>query len=250
MSNPPKRQKVQIAEHARKIWLITYGASCQDITPDILDRCRLEVDECYTIQWRESKYTLIHLRAKQRGSTISKRISSTQPQFGIIASNILGYESITGNVSQSTDDHQKIDDHPGFQRMVEILNTDPSQIKSWTRTDSPFTNTKGVFWQYLETLPSDQASKTQLKRIIDKWKPMIQELKTIKPAYESVMRRLADREARLDDVTSALQKEQEFRELASMQLSEKRRECAELEKEIIRLTGRRPNIAPHPTNME
>ena len=79
---------------------------------------------------------------------------------------------------------------------------------------------------------------------------MIQELKTIKPAYESVMRRLADREARLDDVTSALQKEQEFRELASMQLSEKRRECAELEKEIIRLTGRRPNIAPHPTNME
>ena len=170
----------KVKEHARKIWLITYGASCQDITYEILQQCDLKVEECYTIQWRESKYTLIHLHSKQRGSTIGKRMLKMRILFGIVKSNILGYESVTGNICRSSQTQQKLEDHPGFQKMVEILNTDVSQMRIWIHKGTPLSNAKGIFWPYIETLPSEQASKTQLKRKLEKWTPIVNEANALK----------------------------------------------------------------------
>ena len=197
----------------------------------MLEETNLHAEECYTIQWRESKYTLASLLKKQRHSTIINRLKILKAKYNIIESQITGYESLAGQCSHP--EEPKLDQHPGFQRLIHILNTDPPSLKIWMKEKDIFTNKRGLLWPFLETIPTDQASTTQLKRMVDKWRPMVHEYEKLKTSYESLMSRLSDREARLESMAATLDRERQFNADISTQLSTKRIECTELQKELI-----------------
>ena len=234
------RFEIQTVEHPKKIWLFTYGAGCPDITHEMLDENDLHAEECYTIQWRESKYTLANLIKKQRHFTIIKRLKVLKAKYNVIESQIIGYESLAGHCLYP--DEPRLDQHPGFQRLVDVLNNDLSSLKIWMKEKDIMTNKRGLLWPFIETLPTDQASTAQLKRMVEKWRPMVHEYEKLKPSHESLMRRLEDREARLESMAVTLDRERQFNVEISAQLSAKRIECTELQKELVIL--RRQPQAP------
>ena len=71
----PKRAKTCKQEAARGIWLMSYTAASDNITPEMLHRYSVICNECYTIQWRESKYTLIKtIRSKRVRQSVMERV--------------------------------------------------------------------------------------------------------------------------------------------------------------------------------
>ena len=146
----------------------------------MLDEFGLTVQECYTVQWRESKYTLIHLYSRIRHSTLEKKMNELNEKYSIIQTEIIGYESMAGNCLKTELEH-----HPGFRKMVELANKKCPSLHAWMKEKDIFTNKKGLLWQFIE-VPPDQATPSQMKLMLTKWKPMIQEYESIKPAYGSL----------------------------------------------------------------
>ena len=224
-SSSSKRQKQR--DNAKTIWMITYGAGCSDITHDLIKECGLDVLECYTIEWRESKYTLVHLASRQRRISFENKIKDGLSKYRIILSEITGYESVTGNCMKT-----ELDTHPGFKKMVELINNEDASIHCWDQGKNIYSDVHGIFWTYLEVPPS-QATFAQLKRMVSKYQPMARELESLKPEYESAMNRLSDCEARLEIAVQRLKNEREYSEKITAELSEKLKECTELKTQLL-----------------
>ena len=151
---------------AKHTWMITYGASCPSINQQMLRSNGLEVDECYTIAWRESKYTLFHLpyTGRVRESSIFKTMQRLKDSHGINLGGILGYDAIASNTTE-----QNIESHVGFKRMIQVVNSQPETMEWWMQNESDLINNKrGVLWKYLHAVPPTEMSKAQLiKRLQD-----------------------------------------------------------------------------------
>ena len=234
MEHPEKRPKV--VEHAKTVWLITYGSHCQDVSNTMLDECGLPVQECYTVQWRESKYTLIHLVSRMRHCTLEKKINEMNQKHDIIQTQITGYESVAGNCSKSELEH-----HPGFKKMIELANKRCPTLRAWIREKDVFTNKKGILWPYME-VDLDQASVSQMKKMLNKWKPMVKEYDDIKAAHDSLFARMGGMEAKLEIaeenlafMSVALDRERTTSQKVGAELLEKRKECLDLQEELARV---------------
>ena len=79
--------------HARKIWLMTYGASAPSITSEMLRAAGFAVKECYTLTQRDFKYTLLRFRKRVYRS----HLSAFAEEHGVIEQCIPGYDSIEYN---------------------------------------------------------------------------------------------------------------------------------------------------------
>ena len=136
-----------MTDHGKCIWLITYSACSSNIEFQMLHTTGIECDECYTISWRESKYTLIHLNRLKRArlSKMKKAMAHLENTFGVKGSCIMGYETLSSNEKELN-----VTEHPGFKRMVELMNAKSEELKSWLKEGNIFTNRKGLLWKYIE----------------------------------------------------------------------------------------------------
>ena len=229
-------KRAKVADHAKTIWLITYGSGCPHISPRMLAESGLSPQEVHTVQWRESKYTLIRLCTRIRRNALEAKMTELHATHNIIQSQIIGYDSIAGNNEKC-----ELDQHPGFQRMVELLNKRCQSLISWMHDSSTvYTNKKGMLWQYIETTP-DKASAAQMKRILTKWEPLVREFEALKPAHESILTRLGHCEAKLEIneqqlaiMTVELDMERAKSERIRRELNEKKMECIQLRVEASR----------------
>jgi hypothetical protein len=110
-------------------------------------------------------------------------------------------------------------------------------MKTWMKELDVMTNKRGLLWQYIETLPTEHASHAQLKRMVNKWRPMIQEFNSLKPEHESILRRLADREACCEAMSRSLETERALCDQINTQLMAKRKECHDLQMQLRALTN-------------
>ena len=220
-----KRQKQR--DNAKTIWMITYGAGCTDITHELIKECGLDALECYTTEWRESKYTLVRLSSRQRRISFETKIKEVLKKYHILLSELTGYDSVAGNCMKTD-----LDAHPGFQKMVELINKGSAAITCWDQGKDIHSDVHGIFWTYLE-VPPNQATFAQLKRMVSKYQPMARELESLKPEYQSVMSRLSDRETSLEIAVQRLRNEREYSEKITAELSEKRKECTELKTQLL-----------------
>ena len=163
----------------KHIWMITYGAACQSITHEMMSTNGLEVDECYTIAWRETKYTLVHLTHKNRArdTTISKMMQQLKASHGITLGEIFGYDAITSN----TTEEENIESHVGFQKMIEIVNSQPESIEWWMKNgEDLITNKKGLLWKHIHAIPPSELSRAQLIKRLQNQEQLIKENKALK----------------------------------------------------------------------
>ena len=232
---PNKRAKV--ADHAKTTWLITYGSGCPHISHSILSKSQLPAREVYTIQWRESKYTLVHLCSRIRRSAMEAGVQQMRETYGIIQSEIVGYDSVTCNTQKT-----ELEQHPGFQRMLELLNKQCPSLSCWIQGDATvYSYNRGLLWPYIETTP-DKASPAQMRRMLAKWEPMVRKYESVQVELESLLNRMGHCEAKAElaelhvqALTAKLELERYHNSQIAQELLEKRSECNQLRGEILGL---------------
>ena len=86
------------------------------------------VNELVTTRDRAVQYTYFHLKKKARAEELIKALSSLE-SCGVKTTEIYGYSSIESN---SPREFEHIEDHPGFQTLVQHESLQGSEYHRWT----------------------------------------------------------------------------------------------------------------------
>ena len=212
---------MKVREYEKHIWLITYASGSKDMTPDMLHNAGVKCDECYTITWRESKYTLIHLNSvnRMRMTPMNKAMNLLKADHGIISNAIAGYEVLSCN----DQNEELISQHPGFKRLVELLNTNSAEIRSWLEKGDLLTYRKGLLWKYIESTDLKKMTHGQLVDKIKKLESFARENTDLKEANQTL-------QAALDAETTRSNR-------YFQKLMEQKDECHELRMRLVALNA-------------
>lgn len=146
----------------------------------------VHTDECYTIMWRESKYTLLHCSRNYRISEEAlHKVSVTLKEKYAITLNatILGYDCLTSNDRENKE--LSLEHHPGFKKMVELLNKKSDDFKWWIiQGKNIYDYRKGLLWKYIESTDFHAMTRKQLETRVTQWAPLINEYSTLKTTCE------------------------------------------------------------------
>jgi hypothetical protein len=178
-----KTNKVQLCVEmgvrgARKMWLMTYGASSPSITSEMLCAAGFAVKECYTLTQREFKYTLLRLS----GRVYRSHLAAFGEAHGIIEQSIPGYDSIAYNPDCSVVGFQG---HPGLSLIIEHLNTQSSAVDAWIAKGGCLED--GMLGKQLEIRNYDRMTKvnaiSKLKRSDAKYNELLLKYEAMEQKY-------------------------------------------------------------------
>ena len=225
--------ELQVQECQKAIWLLTYASGSPDITSDMLSAAGVACIECYTITWRESKYTLIHLGRgrKMRCTAWVKVMSKLDSQHSIKGSHITGYETITCNSKAST----SINDHPGFQRILQLLNSDRSNIRAWMQFGDIGTNKKGLLWKFDQIDDPNLMTRAQLIDRLSRLPGLTTTHKDLQAAHEALNAAFATQSGELLKAHQDLQNERNQSDTFFHQLCAALQENGKLKSRLVRL---------------
>ena len=102
---------------------------------------------------------------------LQKAMLALNKNHGIICNAIAGYDSISYNDKKE----ERVTDHPGFKRMVETLNQNSEEMRSWLQNGTLLTNRKGLLWKHIESIPPKEKTHGQLVEQVLKWTPIVNE---------------------------------------------------------------------------
>ena len=181
----------------------------------------MKCDECYTITWRESKYTLIHLKYQNRLrlTQVKKAMVSLNSEHGIISNAIEGYDAFSCN--DKAEEH--VTQHPGFERMIELLNTDSSEIRSWLEDGDLLTYKKGLLYKYLQSTDPKKRPRSQMDVQVKKMNALTRENTELKEEIQTLRSTLTAETTRSDQYFQKLMDQKE--------------ECDELRMRLLALNG-------------
>jgi hypothetical protein len=192
-------------DNPKQLWLMTFGSSSPDVTIEMLEACGVTtgVNAIHNATWRESKYTLLSLsrKGRMRGSQVNALVKKLSADHNMVSSEIMGYESITGNVRKSDD---SIPLHPGFKLMVDFLQTGKGDgVRSWTKEET-HAKRKGYLQRHAGTSDIDAMTKAQLQTTCHALKKIVDETEPIRSTYTTLQIQLDNAEARLASQTEEL----------------------------------------------
>jgi hypothetical protein len=164
--------------NGKQLWLITYGSSSESITHDMFKQCGLEVEECYTATWRESKYTLIkvHKANRPRKTGMQKIMCRMIQKFRVIETEIFGFDSVSYN---SKAEQTSLEDHPGFKLIVQNANKTPvTDLERWIHkgVQDLAANRKGLLWRHIEITDAKSMTRSRLIQRVEMLTARVREL--------------------------------------------------------------------------
>lgn len=168
----------------------------------------VKVDECYTAVWRESKYTLIHCTKTDRIALQALKLAmdNLQKLHGIsLNATILSYEALSSNDSHTG---ESLEEHPGFKRIVHLLNTKSDDLTWWIAGgNNVFDHRKGMLWKYIETTDPTRMTHGQLAAKVISWRPIVEECENTKRMLEVLNPMLQAKEEEAQHFKEALKQE-------------------------------------------
>jgi len=144
--------------HARKIWLLTYGASSPSITHIQLIDAGFRVKECYTLTQRDLKYTLIRLFDR----VYVHAINDLMGKLKVISQHLPGYEHAAG----ITGSNGSMEEHPGFQLIVKHMNESSPLLETWLEDGDILSNSGSLLWGFRTSVDYGQMSKRKLEGMV------------------------------------------------------------------------------------
>jgi len=222
-------------ESRKQIWLITYGAACDTITHGMLKESGVKLNECYTVTWRESKYTLLHCAKADRISmeAMKQVTSAMEERYGIVFNaSVLGYDALCSN---DLSNGESLENHPGFKRMVELLNTGSEELEWWIDDDKTCIREyrKGLLWRYIESTDPEKMTFKQLVSRVKAWAQIVRSNETLQEAYNAASAKLQANEEELRFLKMALQTERDISANLSGNITQLFEEKALLRNQLI-----------------
>ena len=194
----------RMSRNPRQVWFITYGASGPSITHEMLEEDGFfSPEECYTIEGRDFKYTLIKLcrEKRPRMAAMEKFLKRVHGKYGIIKNEIFGYDSVTSNGKEGN----QIEEHPGFMLMVESMNNGFENFLWWMYSGDIKSYKSGLLWKYRTDIdPEDMPRKfleQKLRASINKIELLTKEVAVLNASVQTLQQensRLEDENKQLD----------------------------------------------------
>lgn len=100
------------------------------------------MDECYSATDRSHKFTLVRFEKKTRKSAVKKFMSYASNKYGIVSSEIVGYDGITANNTSN-----ELYMHVGFQILIQFKTNMNPLFSFWIK--SPDLRGGGILETYL-----------------------------------------------------------------------------------------------------
>jgi hypothetical protein len=139
----------------KRIWLITYGASSPNITHDMLEEENIISDECYTLEQRDLKYTLVNIPTRVRWECLDKCMKNLKESRNIILQNITGYDSLAGFYGPN----EELAEHPGLKLIVHHF----QGVHKWSKTGDAQLNKTSIMWKFIT--PADLSTWAKPKLV-------------------------------------------------------------------------------------
>jgi len=178
------------------VWLLTYGAACPKLTETICAECGIPLNECYTLEERDFKYTLVRTKKGCTLSEVEDMMQRAESAHGIKPNNIFGYEAI----ASSSD----IDEHPGYNLIRKGM-YEGKRIHYWLARGSIRTNRKGLLFRYVSKRSTSQMTKHQLQNLIAAMKRERQESRKVLQIYREAFDEIRASIKRSNDRQAAAQ---------------------------------------------
>ena len=109
-------------------YIITLQHKSECLTPSMMEEIGFKVNEIVTTRDTAVRYVYIHLKIKARSEDLNRAIQ-TLTSRGVKGSEIFGYSSVDGNTPSES---EHLEDHPGFQTLVEHERVRGSEFSRWT----------------------------------------------------------------------------------------------------------------------
>ena len=153
----------------------------------MLKESGINADECYTTVWRESKYTLFHSPKADRVSMDAMKQATKVMQENhqiVFNATVFGYDALSSN---DTSTGESLENHPGFKRMVYLLNAESDDLKWWIDKDGVDIRDyrKGLLWKYIESTDPETMTHKQLVSRVKAWAPVMQLHKNLQTGYNT-----------------------------------------------------------------
>lgn len=142
----------------------------------------------------------------------------------IIDSIIEGYETLASTVKGDSD--SSMEEHPGFKRMIHLLDKDHEEMRSWMKLGTIKTNKSGIFWRYITSIDPHSMSRAQLVHNTKKLSALTEEHTKLKKAHEALQGAYA---AQANELRIARTQNEDF----YTQLCQKISECGALKRQLI-----------------
>jgi hypothetical protein len=94
----------------------------------MMEKIGLKVDEIVATRATGIQYSFVHLEKKAKEDVLAKALKTLE-EDGVMGSEIYGYSTVSGN-TPSTLEH--LEDHPGFQTLVDHEERKNDQFHRWT----------------------------------------------------------------------------------------------------------------------
>ena len=154
--SPVSSKEKETTLRSQKVnWLITYGASGQSITADMLKErdVGLVVDECYTSKDRAHNYTLIHLEKRSYQKRVERGVKLVCERYGLVLNNVYGMECIESGTKEEEGSIRK---HPLLQWMVKDFQKRNPTFELWV---APKQISKALFRDAMEGRDTERFEK-------------------------------------------------------------------------------------------
>jgi hypothetical protein len=163
-------------------WMVTYGASCSDITQEMLTNDgKFVIEEMYTSRAREFKYTLVYLNRNKRCrmSSIDNFFKVIESKYGIVKTNIFGYEPVVTSLKE-------IEEHPGFLLMREQMNKNDDGFSWWILDGNIRTTKHGLLWKYRMDIDPTEMPRTVLLKKTNEGLELAKAYKRLRTEYDEL----------------------------------------------------------------
>ena len=141
--------------------------------------------------------------------------------FAVKGSSIMGYDTLSSN-----DKEASVTEHPGFKRMVELLNIKSTDLDSWLEDRDILTNRKGLLWKYIEGTDPQLMTRVQLINQVRKLTPFVSEMTRVKAENENLTTITDIRNSELENSEKRIVFLTSRNESMFARLLEKTEECA------------------------
>ena len=142
-------------ENPKRVWLITYGAASPNITHPLLQEHGILVDECYTLEQRDLKYTLINVPKRIRLKQMNATMGSLRESHAVILQELMGYEAVTGFYGPT----EELFNHPGFKLIVHNID----KVHEWLAKGDMHTNQTSLLFNFV--IPANLSSLSKGKLV-------------------------------------------------------------------------------------
>jgi hypothetical protein len=187
----------------------------------MLKEAGINADECYTTVWRESKYTLFHCPKKDRISmeAMKQATKAIEQRYQIVFNaTVFGYDAIC-----SSSPEESLESHPGFKKMVQLINTGSDDLKWWIQGGGIREYRKGLLWKYIDSTEPEKMTHKQLVSRVKAWTPIVNSHETLQEAYNVTTARLQSQEQELQQLSATLKAEREISARHIKELLEEKR---------------------------